>query len=248
MKKTLFIFIFCLVLFPLFANASWWNPIDWFSFLFRKPVVVEKTIDISTSTTPINVQTTDSFPSTTPKLDEAKPVIKNTTDNSAAIQAEVQKQVQAALKAKADQDALVAKQKADEQTKVNTAKALSDQIAAQQAEANRIQALNAQNVANIAAQNAANLAAQQAAQQKATQDAANQALIQAQNQKNLQLNAINQQIAVLNAKYAKDVSDARSAVGVTLEQSDAVVRTLNNQYTIDYDALQAQWQQVKYSN
>jgi|SRR3989344_768961 len=81
----------------------------------------------------------------------------------------------------------------------------------------------------------------------ANQNATNDAVIKATLDKQEKLNAVNQKIADLNAKYAKDIAAARNSSGMTLEQSDAVVRNLNSQYIINYDALQAEYQQILYS-
>jgi hypothetical protein len=65
MKKSLILAVLLVFLFPLFANASWWNPLDWFSFLFgpktyevvvvppvalKQPVVEPITQVVSTTT------------------------------------------------------------------------------------------------------------------------------------------------------------------------------------------------------
>ncbi len=86
-----------------------------------------------------------------------------------------------------------------------------------------------------------------AASNVATQNTANYAVIKAALDKQEKLNAVNQKIADLNAKYAKDIAAARGNGGMTTGQSDAVVRNLNSQYIINYDALQAEYQQILYS-
>lgn len=68
MKKYLtFIIAVVLVSTPLFANASWWNPIDWFSFIFHKPAAIERIVEIptSTSTGPVSIKIGPLFPTTT---------------------------------------------------------------------------------------------------------------------------------------------------------------------------------------
>ena len=100
-------------------------------------------------------------------------------------------------------------------------------------------------------QSVSNLDATQIKIQQAQIDAQNQAQNESQKEalqaKQSQLDAINLKIANLNAKYASDVAKVRSN-NITVEQANAQINYLNSQYTIDYDALQAQWQQVKYSN
>lgn len=98
---------------------------------------------------------------------------------------------------------------------------------------------------NIALNEAKDILAIQEANKK---EAEKQALLNATIDKQEKLNVVNQKIADLNAKYAKDIATARSSSGMTLEQSDAVVRNLNSQYIINYDALQAEYQQILYSS
>ncbi|MEI6480155.1 MAG: hypothetical protein WCO12_01355 [bacterium] len=154
-------------------------------------------------------------------------VQKEETKKSAAIDnsAEIQAQVQLQLKAKAEQDALIAKQKADEQAKLDAQKAEADRVA-------RINTIKAQQAIDRANEDARNAQAQIDSQRQAKQE---------------KLDAVNLKIANLNAKYAADIKAARSG-GATLEQSDAFVRDLNSRYTADYDALQAEYQQIQYSN
>jgi predicted nucleic acid-binding Zn-ribbon protein len=80
------------------------------------------------------------------------------------------------------------------------------------------------------------------------QTSADNAYLQSQLNRQEQLNSINKKIADLNAKYSSDVATARSSSMMTLEQSNAVVRSLNSKYIIDYDTLMAEFQKVKYSN
>lgn len=60
------------------------------------------------------------------------------------------------------------------------------------------------------------------------------------------LNAINQEIADLNAKYATDLEAARHKKGQ--ERINAAIQQINAQYTIDYNKLMAEFQQIQYSN
>ena len=231
MKKYILTLFAIILIIPSIALASWWNPFSW--GIFHK------------TQTPIVTPTTNTEPAKTPEekisdlqkqLDDLKkqqpattttPTVKNkktvpVINNSAIIHT----QIDATLKAKANQDALIAKKKADEQAQIDAVKA----------EADRQAQLKIQQANNQARDEQAQIDTQNEVQQEALQA------------KQAKLNAVNQQIATLNAKYASDVAKARSAVGVTLEQSDTVVRMLNSQYTIDFDTLQAQWQQIKYSN
>ena len=235
MKKNLLILTLVTIAIPSFAFASWWNPTTWFSnwsfssnsdtktqVLEKRIAELESKLNTNSTTTPAIVATTTA--TTTPIVKKISPVI----DNSALIERQVKAQVEATLKAKADQDALVAKQKADAQALIDAQNA--NNLAAKQA-------------ADKAAQDAANLAAQQLAQQLAAQQQATQAAAQA---KHDQLNAINQQIAALNAKYAQDMQQNNS--GTSVDFANAVHKRITDQYINDYNVLMAQFQQIQYSN
>lgn len=140
MKKYLSVLSLAIFIIPSVAFASWWNPISWFrnwsffsnsdektQILEKRIVELENKINSNATTTPatstpqINTSTTSSI-TTTPTV---KKVLKKTVspeaDNSALIQAQVHAQVEATLKAKTEQDALIAKQKADTQIQANQA-------------------------------------------------------------------------------------------------------------------------------
>lgn len=151
---------------------------------------------------PTSVPTTTS----TEKKNTEKPAPP--ANNSETIKAQVQAQVEATLKAKMEQDAIVVKQKADEQLRIDLANAQLAKQLSDQAELNRIQAY-------------------QAKQEK--------------------LNAINKQIADLNAKYVVDFAKA-GQMGGTVRFAEGEQRKVTNQYNIDYATLMAQYQQIQYSN
>jgi multidrug efflux pump subunit AcrA (membrane-fusion protein) len=183
---------------------------------------------IKTENIIVSTSTIKSVASTTNSNIVNKPVI----DNSAVIKAQVDAQVKATLKAKVDEDAKIAQQKIDDQAKIDAA------------------AKAQQDAANLAAQNAANLAAQQQAQQ----DAVNQAVAQAQSVKQTKLDAVNLQIANLNAKYTQDIARAKvmySGMGtapVAAGNTAIAINKINTQYDIDYANLTAQYQQILYGN
>ncbi len=220
------VFTGALILFivPQVTFAAWWNPFAWGIFhktdknteLLEKRIhELESKLSSSDKITTTSTQKVIAATSTSVLKKEVKKVVP-TVDSSAVIQEQLRVGVKAELKAKEDQDALIAKQKADEQERLYDIKAEADR------------------------QNEAVIAAHEAAEQRAVQDA-----FQVKQQK---LNEINKKIADLNAKYAKDIAAARGSSGVTLEQSDAVVRALNSRYSIDYNILMAEFQQVQYSN
>lgn len=110
---------------PQIAFAAWWNPLSWSIWNIFRPaphaqVQATTTIPgIPTATTTKKVTTT-----TTPAVKAEMKEPTSITDNSATIKAQ--------LEAKAAQDALIAKQKADEQAKLDAAKAEADRQAAEQ--------------------------------------------------------------------------------------------------------------------
>jgi hypothetical protein len=61
------------------------------------------------------------------------------------------------------------------------------------------------------------------------------------------LNAINLQIANLNAKYAEDVATARKRQS-SMAQINLHIQVLTDQYNIDYATLKAEYQQIVYGN
>lgn len=213
---------------PSVAFASWWNPLSWniFSFLHKKEVIPQVQVEVQkTPEEKINElqkqlddlkkqQPTSTSATTIPAIKEVKKTAP--VDNSAIIK----KQVEATLKAKADQDALIAKQKADEQTRIDALKAESDRQA--QLEANRIkeEELEVQKEAN--------------------------AKIEAKQEK---LDAINLEIANLNAKYAKDSAELKLNTGGSFGGAmNSNLSNLQTKYIDDYNALMAEFQQVKYSD
>ena len=124
MKNKISIFVLLVtILIPQVVSASWWNPLSWkiFNRENNKTQILENRMQglenkLQTATTSTKQSNLEATTSAIKKLEQKKttPVV----DNSTAIQAEVQKQVQATLKAKTDQEALIAKQKAEEQVKI----------------------------------------------------------------------------------------------------------------------------------
>lgn len=220
MKKFIISAVAVALIVPQVAMAAWWNPISWFRKQPTKTTAQESPVKTATSTAseienlqkriddlrkqqPVVVPVTAT---SVIKKKTEKPVLS--ADNSETIKDQVQAQVEATLKARMEQDALVAKQKADEQMRIDLANAQLAKQIADQAELNRIQAY-------------------QAKQEK--------------------LNAINKQIADLNAKYVVDFAKAGQS-GSTVSFAEGEQRKVTNQYNIDYATLMAQYQQIQYSN
>jgi len=69
--------------------------------------------------------------------------------------------------------------------------------------------------------------------------------------KQAQLNAINQRIANLNAKYAQDIANVDivlSSEGGTIAVSNSQKAEIDKKYREAYNALKAEYQQIQYSN
>lgn len=209
---------------PNLALAAWWNPFSWFK---KGPSIKNEVVKIVTQTSTTTI-------STSTKTEDIK-----TPDNSAIIKAEVEKQVQAALKEKATQDAInLEKQKNLEWIAQQNARQ-AEQEAANLAALQAAQLQSSQNAANLATQ------------QQAAQNAANQAITQAQNEKKAKLDAINKQIADLNMKYANDIANVDKDLagrGVTTAYRDALINKISSDYQTSYNLLKAQYQQIQYSN
>lgn len=249
MKKIWISGVVIALIVPQIALASWWNPISWFRKQPAQTATQGQLVKTATSTaTEIEdlQKRIDDLKKQQPVVvpATATSVIKKKTEkivpsvnNSETTEAQVQAQVEATLKAKADQEAVVAKQKADEQTRIDLANAQLAKQIAEQTEINRIQLANTQAVKD------AELLAQQ------------QAALQALQVKKEKLNAINQQIADLNAKYAVDTAAVYKhsfggpvTTAVYNNYINYNIDKLNTQYKIDYNTLMSQYQQIQYSN
>jgi hypothetical protein len=123
MKKYIIVLFLVAFIVPSVALASWWNPFSWFNnWNFHKTETVSQTQiekqktseeqiaelqkqleDLKNSK---DVSTTTSMPVTKKETVKNAPVV----DNSEIIKKQVQAQLDAALKAKAEQDALIANQ------------------------------------------------------------------------------------------------------------------------------------------
>lgn len=127
MKKYLPVLLLLVLIVPSVALASWWNPLSWniFSFLHKKEPIPQTQIEIQkTPEEKINElqkqldelknQKESSTPDTIPTVKEITKNISN-VDNSEIIKKQVQAQLDIAIKAKAEQDALIAKQKIQEE-------------------------------------------------------------------------------------------------------------------------------------
>jgi len=227
--KIVYIMVVILLAAPQVASASWWNPFSWsiFNKTDNKNQILEKKIQelenkiinntVTVTPTPKEISTTTTVvnhPVEKKKVKKDEPSV----DNSLFIQAQIKAQVEAQLKEKAEQAALVEKQKAEEQR-------IIDAIT----EENR-----------LAKEKIANLAAKQAAEKIAIEEA----LLEA---KQTQLNNINQKIVELNVKYSEDMKKCSTAGGTTAGVSECK-NLMTNRYIDDYNVLMAEFQRIKYSN
>lgn len=112
---------------PQITFAAWWNPFSWnWKGLFNTPAQEQQSVSLEVSniaTTTQKIATSTSV--STPKIKVNDTTPKPSSGDEALVQARIQAQVQAGIKAKADQDALIAKQKADEQAKIDAQSATS---------------------------------------------------------------------------------------------------------------------------
>jgi membrane protein involved in colicin uptake len=145
MKKYLIVLFLVVLIAPSIALASWWNPLSWKIFQKKEPVTQVKVETQKTSEEKINelqkqldeLKGEQAFPELTPEVKKAVPAIDNPAKIKAETQAKlkaelklkaeqealvkeaIQTKIDAELKMKAEQDALTAKQKAEEQTKID---------------------------------------------------------------------------------------------------------------------------------
>lgn len=121
--KLFIVVITSFLIVPQMALAAWWNPFTWKIFQKKEPIL-QVQVETETSEEKIN--------ELQKQLDDLKnqqsatitPVIRQETkkevpmtDNSAVIQAQIKAQAEVELKAKLAQEALIAKQKTEEEQK-----------------------------------------------------------------------------------------------------------------------------------
>lgn len=130
MKKYILISLLVIFVIPSIALASWWNPFTWKIFNSgKKEVVVHQTQVINTDQVSNTKEKIIPIPKT-PTIIESKkvtPAINIQKDNKAEIQAKLE----ADLKAKAEQDTLITKQKEEEKAKADSelkAKLIQDEL------------------------------------------------------------------------------------------------------------------------
>lgn len=254
MKKTLISLAVVVLVVPQIALASWWNPISWFRKQPAKTATQESSVKTATST----ASEIENLQKRIDDLKKQQPVVPATTasvikkkteklaspaDNSETIKAQVRAQVEVVLKAKVDQEALIAKQKADEQSRIDLVNAQLSRQLAEQAELNKLQVAKAAEVARVKAAQDAEKEALRQEEQRVTQLAATL--------KQEKLNAVNKKIADLNAKYLVDLKAINDSVigrGITSAGLAPQITALNRQYDQDYAALTVEYQQIQYSN
>lgn len=124
MKKYITILFLIAFITPSVALASWWNPFSWFSnwnFVKKETITQVQEETQKNLESRINESEKQEQSSTVPPIKEIKKTVFS--NNSALIQEQVHIQTEARLRAKAEQDALIAKQKeAENQAKINALK------------------------------------------------------------------------------------------------------------------------------
>lgn len=224
MKKYFAILFLIAFIIPSVASASWWNPFSW--KVFQKKATAPQ-VQVETQKTPeqkiselqkqlddLKKEQPDSKSATiTPKANKETKKDAPVVDNSVII--------------KAQKDALIAKQKANEQARINALKVEAERQDQMEAEEVRKALERADRDARDA------------------QEEANEKAEAKQNK----LDAISLKIANLNAKYAKDSADIKhNKSGMLQSGMDAMLNMLYSKYEDEYNALMAEWQQIKYSN
>jgi hypothetical protein len=211
---------------PQVVFASWWNPFSW----FIKP---QEIIQNPTSQTPPENQTnTTNTQIQTTNTPESKTAPKDVQTQSG--QSELIAQLQQTISD-------LRKQLLNSQCPICTKYTFLTTGAVLDDKGNIVQSAcqtcpTCSNTTSAIDQNlSTNLANQQAAQQAA---AAKQA----------ELNAINLEIANLNAKYAQDIKNCSSGIGQTTSFVYACENQVTRTYNNDYNALSAKFQQIKYGN
>jgi hypothetical protein len=232
MKKhitgSLLVLLLGLLLAPQVALASWWNPFSWGVFNKKESNteifetrIKEPEIRLSTSTDVVVSTSTTSSTSSLVVKQSKKELQKKDTSKEVRLKAEL------IQKAKVEQEALIAKQKADEQKRIEAMKAEEDRISRENELRER------QNLERVI---------------RETKEAQNKIDLQ-ERQKQEKLNSINLKIANLNAKYAKDSSDAKlNTSGGFGGSINGKLNQLYSTYEDNYNALMAEYQLVKYDN
>ena len=281
MKKYIALGILLLT-FPLLANASWWNPISWFSFLTPKTQIVEKIVYVPATTTPITK------PEVTPQSEAS--IVKTTVKTKATVNIPAPTPV-----------SIPVQTVAPTVTPVDLGQATKDLIAKYISFKNLVQdEISSNGYANVNSFNGQeyvkastlsdmipklnsdiyDLSSGNYSQKNidyytgifndfqtqykslgivdnsssTADDAAyieslrEQGAIQQAADRQSKLDAINLQIANLNAKYAKDSNAIINGAGGSVEGANTALNDITIQYQADYNTLMAEFQQVKYSN
>lgn len=122
MKKYITILFLLMFIAPSIALASWWNPFSWFSNwnFVKKETAPQVRVEIQKI--PSDSKNQQPTPiTTTPVVKETKKTLPS--DNSALIQQQIRIQTEATLRAKTEQDVLIAKQKeAENQARIDALK------------------------------------------------------------------------------------------------------------------------------
>ena len=217
-KSIILLTLLSFLIFPTVALASWWNPFSWGIWNNIFHKADTKTQILENKVKELESKLNEQ-PTSTPAVTETNKAT-NTEANQQATQQSAQKATQQAA-------AQAATAKAAQQATAQAAAQAAQQAAAQQA--------------------AQQAAAQAAAQAQAAQQAAAQAAQQAAADKQAKLDAVNLEIANLNAKYAQDIKDCDSrqaSMSFIYACENQVTRTYNS----DYNTLAAKFQQIKYGN
>lgn len=223
MKKYLYVFVLCVLLVPSLVFASWYNPLSWDIFHKTQTLTVSPTINTEPIKTP----------------DEKIPELKSHQLTSTSTVKIVKKTpVQTSIPVVS--------------TPVITPLAPTPPPFDACENIEGIQTIVPDGTYPDGDGNCLPIVANPQIQQAPTQNFQTKAQIDSQNDalqaKQAKLNAVNLQIATLNAKRASDIAKAYANPYVTEQGADNEVDQINKQYFVDYDTLQAQYQLIEYGN
>jgi len=249
MKKYLAV-LTTLAFIPSVAFAAWWNPFTWFGTTPATDITDTKTAALEQQITELENKV-NSIASSTASTTATSTMIFSTasSSNKTPAMSTVAKNSnneneQAQIKIDEQNAQIKAQENADQQSTQNTVAPTTIVNPTPPTPVENNSSVNMSEGVNATPPLSPLIVGSPASQSaQNTQSQENTAT----SQKQAQLDAINQQIAALNAKYAADIKAAQNS-GATMDQSAASVQYINSQYTNNYDALEAQYQAIYYGN
>lgn len=227
-KKLFAVAVVGVLIIPQVTFAAWWNPFSWVIFSKKEaPSVQEHSLTVTT-TTPKKSAPARSL--TFEKKATTKTALPS--DNSADIKEQARIKAEAMLKAQAEQNALIVKQQADEQVRIDAVKAETDRQAAQQVQAQQLATQQAEQD-RLTAERVANLVAQQAEQDRIS------GITQ-------QIKSLQQQIIDIKTRYYAEAAGAGSTGSSVVAQGNVNMLMYEANQKIGLINLQIQQLQLQY--